>query len=156
MPPLLGAIDQSRSKGIALNVARDRIEMLILLNREGLEAALVKMPRARGVMASVPPLRVRQREPAKEVADFTAGAASRPDDEVPVRRHDAKEEDPQRRSLMGFDERAYERLVVAGPPKERCAAVASIEHVVDQTADQGSRATRHGDSITRRPMGIHE
>ena len=56
--PLLGKLHKIRTQGISLDVAANRDEVFVVLNRKRFEAALVNMARARAVPMRVPALRM--------------------------------------------------------------------------------------------------
>ena len=64
--PILRPFDQPRPQRIALYVTQHSVKMIVFLNREGLETALIKVPGPGGVVVGVPALRMRMRQPAQE------------------------------------------------------------------------------------------
>ena len=92
--PVLGPLDQVRPQGIAFDVPHHRQQVLVVLDREGLEPALIEMSGASGSVVSVRPHGVRHREPAKELTDLPVTGG--PHDEVPVIGHRRKRENGQR------------------------------------------------------------
>ncbi len=80
---MLGPVDQPRTDGIALYVSEHFEEMQIVLNREGLEAALPDMSAALIVLVITPHVTGHQPlHPAAEVAVLI-----RPEHQMEVIRH---------------------------------------------------------------------
>ena len=89
--PVLGPFDQAGRQGVALDVAADLQEVLVALDREALEAALVEVAEADGVVGDAPAHGVGVGEPAEEGGELRR--LGRPDDEVPVVAHHAPGQD---------------------------------------------------------------
>ena len=68
--PLFGTTHQIRPQRVALDITSHRKQMLVLLNRKGLEASLIEVPRPDGLAKRMPALRVRERQPADEFRKF--------------------------------------------------------------------------------------
>ena len=81
-PPLGGALDQSRAHRVTLDVARHRQEVLVGLDRKGLEAALIQWPGSGGVEVGVPPAHVRSGNPVMEIRQLAVGGWY--EEQVPV------------------------------------------------------------------------
>src|SRR6185312_1601278 len=64
--PVLCPLRQRRPYGVAFHVPQHRQEMIVLLDREALEAALVQVPVTDRRVRVLPPLGVRQRQPPHE------------------------------------------------------------------------------------------
>ena len=58
----------THADGVAFHISHDREEVVITLNRKGLESALVKVPGPGGLVVCVPTHRVHDRQPPKELA----------------------------------------------------------------------------------------
>src|SRR5437879_790060 len=69
--PLFGPARQVGPQRVSLDVPGDGKQMLVFLDRKGLEASLINMPRADGLSKHMPALRVRERQPADELRQFT-------------------------------------------------------------------------------------
>jgi hypothetical protein len=103
--------------------------MFVVLDWERLEAALIKVAGADGVVMRVPAHGVRVREPTKEVGHLAVVA--RPEHEVPVVRHDAIRQDARRMAGEGFIDDFEKRDVIAIFFEQRQPGHGSIESVVD-------------------------
>lgn len=62
-PPVFGLEDQPGTHRVTFDVPTDGEEMLISLDREGLEAALVQVPSPCRMVVCMPALRVGERDP---------------------------------------------------------------------------------------------
>lgn len=140
-PPLFGPLHQVGTQGIALDVPRERVKMLVLRDGERLEAALIDVAAAGRVAVGVPALRVREGQPADELRQLAI--LPRPDDEVPVVGHHAVGQEPRPRPLDSLDEDSLKRLVVAVAVEDGHPRVGAVQHVIDVTTFGSSQRTAH-------------
>lgn len=129
--PLLGAGNHVRTQRIALDIATDGVEVIVLLNWKRLEAALIHGARADGAMGQVPAAGVRVGEPAKVVGEVAILA--RPDYQVPMVGHNREGEQPHLRPLPCLLQHLLECGVVVGVFEDGAAAHRSIEHVIHES-----------------------
>ncbi len=123
-----GAVDELRGEGVSFDVAAEGEEVLIALDGEGFEAALVEVAVADGAVGDAPAHGVGVGEPAEEVGDLGGGGGA--DDEVPVVGHEAEGEDGEWDTGVGFEEDALEGGEVGGFFEEGDAAGGAVEDVV--------------------------
>ena len=86
--PVFRSGDQLRPQRIAFHIARDRQEMRIGLDRKRFEAALIDRSGPGRVMVSMPALRVRDGNPPQHLRELSI--MPRPEEEMPVIRHQAR------------------------------------------------------------------
>ena len=134
--PELGAGDEVGIKRIALDVAAEGEEMIVALDGEGFEAALVEVAVADGVMGDAPAHGVSVGEPAEKIGELVV--FFRPDDEVPVGGHEAEGEDADGVALVSEEEDAEEGVVVGGFSEHGHAVDGAVEDVVDEAAGSGA------------------
>src|SRR2546423_13073572 len=115
--------------------------MLILLNDKAFEAALIKMAAALAVMRAIS-LDVRVAHPGKIAGQILVGA--RDDREVKMVPHDAICQQIHVRVLLAFDQQRDKGGEIAVLVKDALAAIAAIEHVINQSADSGACGSGHG------------
>src|SRR4051812_48656750 len=120
---------------------------MIGLDGKTLEASLVQRPGAGGTVGSVPTLRVGDGQQAEELAQLAI--LPRPEDLMPMIRHEAVRQQPRGETRVDISERALEGGVVAVVLEERHAPDRTIEHVVDDAASGGTRAAWHAKRISR-------
>ena len=139
--PVFRPLHQIGAQSISLNVPADREKVLVILHGEGLEAALIKMARPDGVVMCVPPLRVSQRQPAHELGQIAV--ASRPQDQVPMIRHQTIRENPHVHPGQSFFQDALERRVVFRLLKDRRPRIRAIQNVKHHPAVIRSFGSSH-------------
>ena len=128
--------------------------MIVFLDGERLEAALIQMAGADGAVVRVPTHGVRVRQPAKKVGQVAIALG--PEDEVPVIGHEAVAENADRELGVGFIDNAQERLVVAVLLEERQPGDGSIQGVVDVAARRMASSSWHGVQHDRRSVAGQE
>ena len=106
--------------------------MVVLLNRERLESALIDVPRAGRMPVGVPALRMGQRQPADESRQVAVLA--RPNDQMPMIRHDAVSEQPHRNSVERFVKHPFERFEIAVLLEQWQTLIGPIEGVINVAA----------------------
>jgi len=132
--PPLGSTDQSGAQRISFYVPDHRQEVLVLLDRKGLEPALPNVA-ARVVPAVVAP-NVRCKQPLHPPTQLTISV--RPDHQVEVVRHQTPSQDPHRRACTGLLNKLDEPLVVVIIVKHILPRVASVQNVVANPSDRSS------------------
>src|SRR6516162_1049259 len=94
-------------------------------------------------MVGVPALRMRQCQPVAEVRQLAI--VTRPEDEVPVVRHQHVGEQADAGDVLkGFVEDALEGFVVAVLVEDLAAAITSVEDMVDIAAQGRAQGASHG------------
>ena len=137
--PLFGPLDQVCAQGIAFDVPHHRQQVLVVLDRKGLEPALIEMSCASGSVVSVRPHGVRHREPAKELTDLPVTGRSH--DEVPVIGHRRKGENGKRNLRPCLVQDAQKRIVVSRLLENRHPShgpVQDMEHFIRRADAAGS------------------
>jgi hypothetical protein len=124
--PMFRAHDEVRSQRVALDLAQDDQEVLILLDGEGFEAPLPDVT-IRMVVRMIPP-DVRRQEPLHPSAQIAVGA--RPKREVQMVRHQAESHHPHRQSDASFRDQRHEGGVVSLLVIDLSPAVSSIDGVI--------------------------
>lgn len=126
--------------------------MLVGGDGEAFEASLVDVPHAGRAMMRVPALRMRERQPAKEVGHLLVLPLAWPDDEVPMVPHQRIAEDPQRHALEGFRQQGVEGREIGFLFEQPQPAIGPIEDMVGVAAYNGPRTPWHRrDRITGQP-----
>lgn len=126
---------------------------MIVLHRKTLEAALVQVPMPHRRVCLLPPLRVRQRQPAHELRELALLAWE--EHQVPVIGHDAPVEDADRRALVRFDEHLLEGEEIIIFLEQTQAAVGAVQDVVDNSArGRSGRGVAWITSVTERQRQI--
>ena len=115
--------------------------MFIALDRKRLEAALINMSRPSAVAMRMPPLRVRETEPAHKPRQFAIFV--RLQDQVPVIRHQSKGEDFRPGSFHSRDQNPFKRLEIGVIIKDPHPAVRTVQDMVDQTTIRSSFRSTH-------------
>src|SRR5208337_4868110 len=147
--PVFCSLDQVRPQGITLDVAASGEEVLVALDRERFEPALVHVAASPGVPLGVPPLGVGQSQPANESRELSV--LPRPDNQVPVIGHDAVGQQPCSRAIDGLFQDPLKRLVVLVFLKDRHPRVGAIEDMVDQATVIRSFRSAHVAKATKWP-----
>jgi hypothetical protein len=137
--PRHGVADEARPQGIALNVAHDSQQMLVVLDRKCLESPLPDSPT--GPFAPVKATHVRRQQPLHPTGKRTR--LSRNHHEVKVVRHEARRQELDGRSSLRGGDQFEERAVVGGATKHLRAIVAAVDDVVADPRSYGSCRARH-------------
>jgi len=115
--------------------------MLVALDGEGLEASLVEMAGAGGMIVGVPAHGVGVGEPADEGGQLAVGP--RPEHHVPVIGHEAVGQQADRTALAGLGQHAFEGREVLGLLEQRQPGHRPIEDVINQTAGSNTGLSWH-------------
>jgi hypothetical protein len=102
--------------------------MVVLLHGEGFEASLIKVPGSNGRAMSVPALHMRERYKAYEIGE--APVLLRPQNHVPVIRHQTPRKNTHGNAVLNIRENALESQVVRILFEYGQACVGTIEDVV--------------------------
>ena len=119
--------------------------MFILLNRKRLEPPLVQRTLPAGVVVSVVPLGVGDRQPTHELRQIAV--VCRPKQQVPMVGHQTVAQEADRLPVLGLPQDLFEGGVIAVFMKEGGAAHSPIEHVVDITTGIAAQASWHGTKL---------
>lgn len=128
--PVLGSFNQVGPQRVSLDVAADRQEVLVGIDRKRLESSLVERPRAERPMDMVPAHRVRHGQPMHEPRKVAIGLW--PEHEMPVVWHQAECQQPHRGQRAGTQQEVLEGRIVGGVMKDRRSTDGAVEHVADQ------------------------
>lgn len=131
-PPGFRPLHQSSPEGVALHVPAHRQQMLVGLDHEGFEPPLIQMPCSDRLPMGMPPLRMGERQPAHESRQVTI--LSRPDDEMPVVRHDTVGQQSHRHAFTGLRQDPFKRAVVAFVVEQALSPIRTVQHVIDEPA----------------------
>jgi hypothetical protein len=93
----------------------------------------------------VPPLRVGERQPTDELRQLAI--LPRPDDEVPVIRHETVREQPSPGPLDRFGEDVLERFVIPILFKDGHPRVGAVQHVINVPTLSGSTRASHAPKL---------
>ena len=127
----LRRLHQAGPQRVAFDVTQHGQEVIVLRDRERLEAILINMAAAGAVVVGMPADGVRQGEPTQERTQLPLGF--RPEDDVPVRGHQAVAQDAKGASFQGLVEYAQESGVVGGFAKQLQPGGRAVQGVVDVT-----------------------
>lgn len=141
-PPRIGLFGQMGPQRIPLHVPQNRQQMIVRLNRERLETALVQRACSRRAMRRVPTLRVGDRQPTHELRQVAI--ATRPKHEMPVIGHDAPSQNPHRQTPLGLGDHLFERLIVSCLSENTDTPHGSIQHMVGISPAGNSQSSWHG------------
>ena len=147
-PPAFRLSHQARPQRVPLDVPQHGRQVVVAGDRERLEAALINVAHAGGAVMGVEPLRMRDRQPAKELRNLLVPTAAGPDDEMPVVAHQHVGQNPQGDPLVGFEQNLLEGGEIGVLLEQPQPPVRSIEHVVSITADNGPSAPGHAHNVT--------
>lgn len=138
--PVLGFLDQASSKGIPLNVADDRSEIIVFLDRERFESALPHV--TAGMVVPVVATNMRGHQPLHPGAEVTI--ADRPDNQVKMVGHQTVTNDAYWSTLAGQFDQLDEGGVVGWLVENLSAGVTAIEDVVAVIGLGSSCSAWHG------------
>jgi hypothetical protein len=140
--PVLRPAYEVGAQRVALHVPADGIQVLVALDTEGLEPALIDMSGPRSVVMRVPAHAVRVRQPAAEGAQVPVPFG--PEHEVPVVGHQDEGQHARRVFRQRLGQHAQERVVVGRLFKQGQPGHAAVQHVVDEAIGGMSRSSAHG------------
>ncbi len=150
--PVTRTSHQLRSQGIALYIARDGQEMLIGLHRERFEAALIQEAGPGGVMMRMPPLRMRDGDPAQDLGEVAI--MSRRKQKMPVIGHQTVGGDADSGLGLGFGENFLKGGVVHGLLNEREASHTTVQLVRGEVSNRKAWATWHDGVLSSALWGL--
>ena len=130
--------DHAGAEGVGLDVAEDRQQMVVVLNDGALEPTLPDV--AAAVVASVVALGVGDEQALHDPADRGLQGANQ---QVHVIGHEAIAIELERPALLQVADRLQECLVIPVVEEDRCAVVAAIDDVVDETVADRSKWSGH-------------
>jgi len=145
--PVLRPLAQTGSQRVPFDVPQHCQQVVVGLDGKRLEPSLVQMPRAFGVVVSVPPHRVGVRQPPEEIRQLRIGLG--PHHKVPVVGHDRIREDRQPLASDRFARNTLERSVVLVLLKQREPRGSAHENTFQQRRHGGGEASRQ--FINHRP-----
>lgn len=100
----------------------------------------------------MPALRMGDRDPPQHFREFAL--ASRPEQEVPVVRHQAIGGEADAESVMRLRENPLERSIVGRFLKQQEAPHAPVEHMIGEVSSSEAWAARHGRGCTALARGV--
>jgi len=115
--------------------------MLVRLNREALEPALIDMPYAGSAVCGMPSLRVGHRYPSHEFGDIAV--VNGPQQQMPVIAHDAVAAEAHIYALKPLSKDTLERFKIGAFSEYPQAAVSTVENMINNTARTVSFGSRH-------------
>ena len=136
--PRIGLFYHVRAQGVPLHVPQDGQKVVVFLNRERLEAALVQRAGSRRPMRRVPALRMRYREPTHELRQVAI--LTRPKHEMLMRRHNAPRQHAHRQPLLRLGDDLLEVPLLG---KQTHLAHTTVQHVVRISPGGNSQASWH-------------
>jgi hypothetical protein len=150
--PLLGRVDQTGTKRVAFDVAEDRQQVIVLLDRKGFEPALPNMT-ATAVLFAVA-TDMGGHEPVHPVAEVAVALG--PDGQVKMIGHQAEGQDAHRHAGRGLADELDEVREVAVVVEDLSAGIAPVENMVAIGAHCCSRCTWHERYFGLAPIGGQE
>ncbi len=139
--PLLRALYEFCPQRVAINVSQNRQRMLILLNRETLEPALIQRPGSNAVMMRVPAIGVRHRQQPHELTQITI--ARREKHKVKVVGHRHITANPDGNALVSELDAFFERFIVTRFAKDRRPSNGTVQRVIQDPARSDAKSTCH-------------
>ena len=137
--PVFRTIDKPRAQGVTLYVTQHRQEVTILLNRKRLESPLPDM--TAGAITPMVATYMRSQQPLHPSAQITILVW--PESEMKMIRHDAVRKHAHGQSLRRLSNELDERLVIGFCMKYFLSRIATIDHMIAETADGRPRCSRH-------------
>jgi hypothetical protein len=141
--PIFGPRDKLGPQCVALDVAHDGPQMVVVLNGERLEPSLPDM--ATGSVLAVISPGVSHKQPLHPTAQVPV--ALRADNQVEVVGHQAVPEDIQREPGARIADGLDKGVIVSGLVKDRRSTITTVEDVVPHPADGRSGSSRHSTII---------
>jgi len=146
--PCFGSLRQAGAQWVSLDIAKHREQVLVALDREAFETALIQWPGTRRVVVGVPALCVRDGDEPEELRELSI--FRRPQHHVPMIGHQAIAQQPHRQPLMHMGQHLLEGQVVGILQKDRVAGDGPVQHVIRITAGVDAKPAGHGQSECRR------
>ena len=135
-------LDQTRSQGVAFDIAAYLEEMVVLLDWKGLEPALIQVTCTNIVIMGVPTLRVRQGQPMAKSGQLAI--ASRPKHQMSMVGQQAiSQQSHPWNVLEGFAQNPLKGGVVTVFLKDRQASVGAIENMINVVAPSMAQWSSH-------------
>ncbi len=126
--------------------------MLIGLNGEGFEAALIDGTRACCLMLDMPALRMGHGDPAEDFRELSILAW--PEEEVPVIGHEAIGGDANAKGSVGFRQNGLKGHVIGRGFKQWESAHPTVQNMIGEVAGSKARTTWHRESCIRLIIGL--
>ena len=139
---------QFRPRRVAFHIPADPPHMPVSLDGKRLEAALVQLAGAGGMMVGVPALGVGEGQPAHEIGKQFFLPAPRPEHEVEMIGHQHIRENPQREMPVRFGERALKGGVVGVVDEDRRPRGGPVDHMINHPALNVRRFSGHAGILT--------
>ncbi len=161
--PPFGAPHQLSAQGVAFDVSANGEKVLVFLNGEGLEAALVERPGTAAVVVRMPTHGMGQGQPVEEIREFAV--LMRPENEVEVVGHEAVGQQAHRHLVLGLAQDTLEGGVVAVFVENGGTSHGAVEDVVDIAASSSTWPSWHAHTLQQpgtrgkiyesRPLFLH-
>jgi hypothetical protein len=119
--------------------------MCIGLHRKRFKAALIDRPGSRRVVVRMPALGMGNGHPPQHFRELAI--LSRPEEEVPVIRHQTIGGNANPRLGLGFGQNLLKRGIVSGLLKQRKATDSAVEYMIGKISSSETRSTRHGNLL---------
>lgn len=119
--------------------------MPVVLDGKTLESSLIDVPVSRGAVVGVIAHRMRGRDPPQKLAH--RAVQSRPEDEMPMVRHQLKREQLHVVAVESCFENALEGFLVGLLAKDARSPISAIEGMVESVGFVGARRSRHDGRI---------
>ena len=134
--------NQLRSQRIALHISCDRQEVFIGLYGKRFEAALIDRAGPGSVVVNMPALRMRDRDPPQYLGEFSI--MSRPEEEMPMIRHQTIGRDPYPGLGMSFSQNLLERGIVSRLLKQGEPPNPTVQDMIGEISSSEAWAAWHG------------
>ena len=143
--PILRPLHQFGTQRVAFDVTRNGPQVIFILDRERLEAALPDVP-GRAVMTMITP-RVCRQEPLHPAPEVALPFGS--DDQVERMGYSTRSEDVQWQPNARVGHRLDEGVVILRLVEDRFPPIPSVPYVVTKAPDRGPRGSWHAVTLSR-------
>ena len=151
--PVLGPRYHTSPQGVALHVPPDRDEVPVVPDREGLEAALVEVPRARRMAVAMPALGVRQRQPLHEPGELPIDPG--PEDQVEVVGQHFVGHEPYVVPRDRLGQGAVKGRIIILVREDGEPGIGPVQGMIDQSAFGSTKRIYHVVSMTRSEQTVN-
>ena len=130
--PVFCPFDQCGTHRIALHIAKDRVQMIVFLDRKRLVGSLIQMAGSDGVPVEVPASNVGRRQSLHETPQVSI--VQRPKYQVPMNRHQAIAQNPNEHLFPSHQQHLLEGRIVGVLTKDLDPRVPAVENVENHSS----------------------
>ena len=138
--PFLGSLYEMGAQGVAFEVPQHHTEMIVLLNREGLESTLPDM--SAGVVMLLIPANMSRQQPVNPPAQVPIALG--PKHQMEMIGHQAVSQDSHGVPERCLGDHVEKRLKVPFLVENLSAGIAPVQYVIAVPSNRGSGCPRHG------------